>query len=318
MTQDIWILDRFDADWEDLMLQDALRARGLSVEIVDWSTLTPCGNDGGFCSKGERIRPPALALVRSRVLTRHTEGDLALLYDWLSLLEDMGIRLVNSLESIRHCQNKVRQAATLAKAGIPVPETTAIRTLGDLEHCLRFWGDVVIKPIYGHASIDLARLRADGDGSGNGSVLGIREEIVAWHLLEHYRILCAQRFIPNPGRDLRLVVIHNTIVSCHYRISTAPDKSIKSLLHPYQRVQVQLTPPIERLALRAVTALKLDLATIDLVEAEEGPIIIEVNPTVSVWRPLERTTMDFTQSGITEFHADALIAFLNRNKEETK
>lgn len=47
-------------------------------------------------------------------MTRHREGDLALLYDWFDLLEYRGVRLVNTNRALRATQNKVGQALRLA------------------------------------------------------------------------------------------------------------------------------------------------------------------------------------------------------------
>lgn len=303
MTADVWVLDRLRPEWESIALCAALHERDVEAEIVDWSTLAPGGTMAEFYRDGDPVRPPRLALVRSRVLTRHTEGDAAMLYDWLSCLEGAGVRLVNDVASLRRCQNKVWQAAVLASAGVPVPQTRAVACLADVDRCLGDWGETVLKPVYGHASIDLVRIRPGGELAEAGSLLGVREEIVVWHLLRRYHWICAQRFVPNPGRDLRVIVIDSWVASCHYRSSTAPDGDVKSLLHPYRREPAQVTEEIERISMNVVDVLGLDIATIDLVESYDGPVVIEVNPTVSVWESLQGTPMDLTPSGITDSHA---------------
>jgi tetrahydromethanopterin:alpha-L-glutamate ligase len=306
---DVWILDRLQPDWEDRVLAEALGDRGFEVEIVDWAELRPEPESHRLLHASAAVDPPRVAVVRSRVLTRHTGSDVALLYDWLDYLEECGVRVVNRVSSIRRCQNKVWQAAALRRAGVPVPPTRLASSSADVEACLEEWQDIVLKPIYGHASVDLTRVRVGGELPEERSLLGVREEIAVWHLLERYGVVCAQKFIENRARDVRLVVIGCEVVSCHYRLGTGPDGKVKDLLHPYAREPAVLERELEAITCTAMEALELELATIDLVEGRDGPVLIEVNPTVSIWQPLV-DALDLTESGITEAHAELVGSLL--------
>jgi len=307
---DVWILDRLQPDWEDRVLAEALRDRGLEAEVVDWAELRPAPESHRLVRGSDVVDPPRAAVVRSRVLTRHTGCDVALLYDWLGYLEECDVRVVNRPWSIQRCQNKVWQAAALRRAGVPVPPTRLASSLADVEAYLEDWQDVVLKPIYGHASVDMTRIRLGGELAEEGSLLGVREEIAVWHLLERYGVVCAQRFVENRDRDVRIVVIGADVVSCHYRLSTAPGGKVKDLLHPYDRQPALLDDELETIARAATDALDLELATIDLVEGCDGPVVIEVNPTVSLWQPLVGA-LDLTESGITSAHADLVCTLLD-------
>ncbi|MFC8518628.1 RimK family alpha-L-glutamate ligase [Streptomyces sp. NPDC057257] len=310
MGESVWLLDRIQSDWEVDTLCAALNDRGIPAERVDWAEIQPYAVPPGFAGPQGLREAPRLAVVTARVLTRHTEGDLALLYDWLAMLEDQGARLVNPVGSLRVCQNKVRQAARLAAADLPVPPTRAVRSAEEVERCLADWGDVIVKPITGHASVDVIRLVPGGGGGQRGSLLGLREDIVLWHWLRRHHVLCAQRFVENPGRDLRAAVIGGRVASCHYHVSTAPDGSVRSLLHPLQWAPAELTDELERILVKCLEVLGLDLATIDLVEGPDGPVVIEVNPTVSRWEPVEGTDLDLTPHGITAAQVDLLTGLL--------
>ena len=310
MGESVWLLDRIQSDWEVDTLRTALSAEGIQAERVDWAEIQPYGVPPGFSGPEGRREAPDLAVVTARVLTRHTEGDVALLYDWLTMLEQRGTRLVNPVGALRVCQNKVWQAATLAEAEIPVPPTRAVRSAEDVEGCLADWDDVIVKPITGHASVDVIRLVSGARGGQQGSLLGLREDIVLWHWLRRHQVLCAQKFVENPGRDLRAVVIGDQVASCHYHISTAPDGSVRSLLHPLRWAPALLTGDLERLLVKCVSALGLDLATIDLVEGPDGPVVIEVNPTVSRWEPVEGTELDLTPRGITTAQVELITGLL--------
>jgi tetrahydromethanopterin:alpha-L-glutamate ligase len=304
-TAPVWLLDRSGTpSWEMSRLAQQLAALGIDATPVDWRTMEPGAGSARLPAA------PALALVQSRVATRHTGGDLALLYDWLDHLTDRDCRVVNRVADMRRCRNKMRQAAILKAAGLPVPETRAAGTLQDVENCLADWGEIVLKPVIGHASIDMTHLRAHGPSGKEDDLLGLREEIVVWHLLQDRKVLCAQPFVPNPGRDVRVTVVGQTVAACVYQHSTAPDKHVRHHLYPIRWEQAELTQRIREICTRAISVLGLDLASIDLVEGPDGPVIIEVNEGISKWQRIEETDGDLTAAGLTCTVANHLAGLL--------
>lgn len=307
---DIWILDRLEPVEEAEALRDELEGRNYRTEIVDWDTLTPSCIPPGVVREDGRFEVPRLAVVRSRIVTRCPQDRLAELYTGLGLLEDAGVRLVNNARSFARYENKIRQASVLSSAGLPVPPTRAVRTLQEVDACVVDWQDVVLKPCYGHASIDVVRLRPGGHGSATPDGLGAREHILVWHLLERHGLMCAQQFIPNRGRDLRILVLGRAVAGCYFHVSTAPDGSTRHPLYPYRWAQASLSAETEELALRATEELGFDVASLDLVEGPQGDVVIEVNPTISRWLPIEQTEHDRTPKGITIGFADLLAGLL--------
>jgi len=310
-VSDVWLIDRYDESREMRALRLALGIRGVTAEILDWKEITPIGAPPGLLRNGVPCHPPKAAFLESRVFTRHSEGDLALLYDWLEILEEAGTRLYNPLAALRRGRNKIRQAYSLARAGLPVPLTRAIRCTDDLERCLEDWGEVVIKPVFGHASLDVVHMRAGGPGAERGSRLGMREEIISWHLLRRHGLLVAQQYIENPGRDMRITVLGGEVASCVYHVSTAPDQTVRHFLYPLRWEKAPLTAEIANIAGKAVRTLGLEIAVLDMLEGPEGPIIIEVNCTGSIWARIEGTDMDLTSGGITAIIADRLVELVN-------
>ena len=310
MSGKIWILDKAYEDGEMIALRQALASRGVEVERVDWDTIHPriinARQDGSPVLRNL----PEVALVNARIFTKHSRGDMALLYDWLEMLERCGVRLVNSMQSLRRTHNKVLQADILSEAAIPVPPTRLVESPEDVQRCMEEWGEVMIKPVMGHSSVDVVKLiPKDYQASGPpGTPFGIREDIVLWHWFHKHQVLCAQQFIDNPGRDVRAIVVAGVVASCTYNISTAPDGSVRSLLHPARREPAALTPELERIFIGSVKALDLDISCVDLVEGPDGPVVIEVNPALSRWQPIEGTDADLTRHGITASQADLLAS----------
>lgn len=303
---DVWFLDRFSRSWENVTLCDQLGNRGFRARIVDWADLSISGGTGDIIYRSQPTLAPRLAVVKSRVITRRSDTALALVYDGLEALEEKGARITNSAAAIRRCRNKLRQASLLARAGLPVPDTRAVAAQEDVERCMADWGEVVLKPVWGHASMDVTRMRPGGRLTEEGGLLGIREEIISWHLLEQHGLLCAQPFIPNLGRDLRITMVGATIASAVYHVATSPDGSVRHFLYPLRVEPAVVTTEVERIVNDAMRVLGLDSAVIDLVESPEGPVIIEVNEGLTVWQALEGTEHDLTPRGFTALVADHL------------
>jgi tetrahydromethanopterin:alpha-L-glutamate ligase len=306
IRSDVWFLDRFSESWENKTISAELARRGYRAEIVDWQQLSFSGGKAGVIRSGIPCDPPRLAVVKSRIFTRRPDYELALVYDLLDALAEAGTRFSTPPDAIRRCHNKLRQAATLARAGVPVPPTRSIRSQDDIEACMADWDEVVLKPVWGHASIDVTRMRPGGRLAEEDTLLGIREEIVSWHLLDHHRMLCAQRFIDNPGRDLRITVIGETIASCVYHVSTSPDRAVRHFLYPLRVENAPLTQQITDIARAALAALGLRFGVIDMLEGTDGPVVIEVNEGLPVYRTIEKTDYDLTANGHTTLIADQL------------
>lgn len=312
MVAQMWIMDKGYEDGEMISLTKALRELDVAVDRVEWDTIPPLVNSSANTSSPP-LALPAVALVNARIFTKHNSGDMALLYDWLDSMERRGTRLVNSVQSLRRTHNKVVQADILAQAGIPVPPTKLVESPTDVQRCMEEWGETMIKPIMGNSSVDVVKLLPkDLYASGPpGTPFGIREDIVLWNWFKRYGVLCAQKFIENPGRDIRAIVVDGVVASCTYNVSTAPDGSVRSLLYPMRREPAQLTDELNRIFVDSVRALDLDISCIDLVEGPEGPVVIEVNPALSRWQPIDGTDADLTPDGISACQA-ALLARLAR------
>ena len=314
MNNGIWIMDKAYEDGEMAALKAAVERLGLPVERVDWDVIHPIVANEGWKGSDSPGDLPAVALVNARSFTKHLKGDMALLYDWLEVLERRGVYLVNSVRSLRLAHNKVVQADILRRAGVPVPPTRLVEGPEDVQRCMEDWGELIIKPVMGHSSVDVIRLLPkDYQASGPpGTPFGIREDIVLWHWFKRYTVLCAQQYIANPGRDVRAIVVGGKVVSCTYYTSTAPDGSVRSLFHPARHEPAELTPELERIFTDAVATLNMDICCVDLVEGPDGPVIIEVNPALSRWQPIERTEADLTEEGLTMCQARLLANLAKR------
>jgi tetrahydromethanopterin:alpha-L-glutamate ligase len=136
MSGNVWILDKAYEDGEMGALKKALEELRVHVERVEWDAIHPRVVNARFVGS-ELLRDlPDVALVNARVFTKHQQGDMALLYDWLEFFERRGVRLVNSAQSLRQTHNKVLQADILSEANVPVPPTRMVESSDDVQHCI--------------------------------------------------------------------------------------------------------------------------------------------------------------------------------------
>src|ERR1700691_1223951 len=96
---EVWVADRFDACWEDLELVRNLQGRRISALYVDWNEISFDTNT--VMVWGEQLPPPAVAYIRSRVMTQTRPGTLGETYDQLEMLSDAGTRLINPVGAVR-------------------------------------------------------------------------------------------------------------------------------------------------------------------------------------------------------------------------
>ncbi len=95
-----------------------------------------------------------------------------------------------------------------------------------------------------------------------------------------------QEFIEKPGRDLRIFVVGDEVIAASYRTN---EHWITNVARGAVSKPCPVTPEIADISLRAAKAVGLELAGIDLVETQDGYMVIEVN-TGAEFKGLIQTT----------------------------
>ncbi|MFJ8532183.1 RimK family alpha-L-glutamate ligase [Streptomyces sp. NPDC093591] len=184
-------------------------------------------------------------------------------------LEAQGLHMVNSASATEVCGDKWRTTLALVRAGVPTPRSAlaltpeaALRVLDELDY------PAVFKPLTGSWGRRVSRIND-------------REAAVA--VLEHIEALPSptdhlvyvQELIRTPGRDIRVVVVDGTPLGAVHRTAREWRTNVA------RGAEVRpcpLTDELARLATTAAVAVGADLAGVDLVEAEDGRLLVlEVN-----------------------------------------
>jgi ribosomal protein S6--L-glutamate ligase len=182
--------------------------------------------------------------------------------------EMMGVYSVNESVAITRSRDKLRASQLLSRKGIGLPVTGFANAPGDTDDLLELVGGapVVIKLLEGT--------------QGVGVVLAETKK-AAESVIEAFRGLKAnfmvQEFIKEAGgSDLRCFVIGDRVVASMMR--QGKEGEFRSNLHRGGTAKlVKITPEERSTAVRSARAMGLNVAGVDLLRSNHGPVVMEVN-----------------------------------------
>ena len=186
-------------------------------------------------------------------------------------LEMQGLYTASSSIAINRSRDKLRSLQLLAKAGVGIPKTVVSRNTTDIDVLLEQLGDMPV-------IIKLAR-----GTHGNGVVLAetkkaAKSVLQAFYLTnEDGTNVLLQEFVKeSAGTDIRAFVVGGRVIASMQRKSL--DDDFRSNLHKGgEGTIVKLTDEETKMAVKAAKAMGLNIAGVDLMRSERGPLILEVN-----------------------------------------
>ncbi len=207
---------------------------------------------------------PELDAVLPRIGASITDYGLAVVKQF----ESMGVIPINDRQAIADSRDKMRCLQVLSQAGLHVPATVLMRGArgrrAAVEAVRGF--PVVLKVLKGTQGVGVMLLHSP---ISLGSVLDTLQSM-------EQDVIIQQFIAEGAGRDYRAFVIGDKVVAAMMR--TAPEGEFRSNIHRGGQGQlVKLPADFERAAIRAAKALGLQVAGVDLMDSDIGPLIIEVN-----------------------------------------
>ncbi len=208
-------------------------------------------------------------------------------------LEMQGVYTVSSSLAINRSRDKLRSMQILAKAGVGIPKTVVSRNSADIDDLIdKLGGTPVI--------IKLAR-----GTHGNGVVLAESKKAAKSVLQALYltnedgtNILLQEFVKESAGTDIRAFVVGGRVVASMKRQSL--DDDFRSNLHKGgEGTRIKLTEEERKMAVKAAKAMGLNIAGVDLMRSERGPLVLEVN--ASPGFGIERITGRDVASPIIEY-----------------
>jgi ribosomal protein S6--L-glutamate ligase len=182
--------------------------------------------------------------------------------------EAIGVAAVNSARAIAESRDKMRSLQVLNEAGLPVPKTVLLRSRRGLGEAVRGVGGlpIILKVLRGTQGVGVMLMHTP---------ISLESVMDTLHGLDEDVLL--QQFIAEAaGRDYRAFVVGNKVVAAMMR--TATEGEFRSNIHRGGEGKlVRLPKRFEQVAIRASRVLGLEVAGVDLMDSEHGPLIIEVN-----------------------------------------
>lgn len=187
----------------------------------------------------------------------------------LRQFERMNVVTIPSSNGIEMAKDKMYSMQILAQAGLPIPKTMLTRFPSN--------GDLVEKQV-GFPCVVKVITGSHGAGvylCDNQKQFEDLSELVS--ALEFKNSMIVQEFIENShGRDIRVIVIGGKVIGAMERSSQ--DGSFKANVSRGGRGQIfEIDEEMELISIQAAKALDLDIAGVDLLFAEDGYRICEVN-----------------------------------------
>lgn len=186
-------------------------------------------------------------------------------------LEMQGTYTVSSSIAINRSRDKLRSMQLLAKYGVGIPKTVVSRNTTDIDNLLEQLGGTPV-------IIKLAR-----GTHGNGVVLAETKKAAKSVLQAFYltnddgtNILLQEFVAESAGTDIRAFVVGSRVVASMKRQSL--DDDFRSNLHKGgEGTTIKLTEEEKKVAVKAAKAMGLNIAGVDLMRSNRGPLVLEVN-----------------------------------------
>ncbi|MFN8492146.1 MAG: lysine biosynthesis protein LysX [Caldilineaceae bacterium] len=190
----------------------------------------------------------------------------------LRILNDQGIKTVNSAQVADVCGNKLQTTSALTAANVPQPRTlVAFTPESALEAIEQLGYPVVLKPAVGSWGRLLSKVN---DRDAAEAILEHKDTLGSYH----HSIFYIQEYVRKPLRDIRAFVVGNETICAIYRNA---EHWITNTARGGKSSNCPVTPELNDICVRATQAVGGGVVAIDVFEdPDRGLLINEVNYTM--------------------------------------
>ena len=257
------VLSRGPRLYSTRRLVEEARERGLDVDIIDPLTCSMFVDQGRVevLVDGEPFEHEAVIPRIGHSITGHGTA-------LLRHLDQLGVWSSNSAAGILQSRDKLRASQILARNRIPIPRTMNVRDVRDVDHAIEAVGGlpVVVKVTKG----------TQGQGVFLRHTAYEAKSLVQGLLHARRDVLIQEYVAESHGQDVRVIVVGDEVVAAMRR--RARGREFRSNFHLNGTVEsVDLPKEFADVARRAARVLGLNVAGVDLLEGNDGPMVLEVN-----------------------------------------
>lgn len=182
--------------------------------------------------------------------------------------EQMDVYTPNTANGITNSRDKLRATQILSRHNIGMPATAFVHSRADVRLAIEQVGGapVVIKLLEG----------TQGIGVILAPEVKIAEAIIETLHSTKQNVLIQSFIAESRGRDIRALVVGDRVVAAMRRVASGDE--FRSNVHRGGTAEpVELTPAYEQAAVRAAQIMGLRVAGVDMLEGNDGPLVMEVN-----------------------------------------
>lgn len=198
-------------------------------------------------------------------------------------------------QALVRSRDKLRSLQILARAGVGLPKTVFTNYTKDVDHVINSarGAPLVIKLLEGTQGLGVVLAETPNAAS---SVIEAFNGLKA-------RVIAQQFISESGGADIRAFVVDGIVVGAMKR--QGKEGEFRSNLHRGGTASIiELTDEEETTALKAVRAMGLGIAGVDMLQSSKGPLVLEVNSSPGL-EGIERAT--------NKDIAKEIIKYLERN-----
>lgn len=260
----IAILSRNSKLYSTKRLVEAAAARGHQARVIDvlrcYMNIT--SHRPGIHFKGEDLS--GFDAVIPRIGASVTFYGTAVLRQF----EMMGTYPLNESVAITRARDKLRSLQLLSRKGIGLPITGFAHAPDDIQDLIKMVGGapLVIKLLEG----------TQGIGVVLAETQKAAESVIEAFMGLHTNILVQEYIKEAGGADIRCFVIGDKVVAAMKR--QAKEGEFRSNLHRGGMASlIRITPEERSTAIRAARTMGLNVAGVDILRSNHGPVVMEVN-----------------------------------------
>jgi ribosomal protein S6--L-glutamate ligase len=276
-------------------LREAGRARGHEMTVVDYLR---CYMD--ITSHRPQVIYQGAPLQVDAIIPRIGASNTFYGTAVVRQFEMMGVFVANESQAISRSRDKLRSLQLLARDGVGLPVTGCAHSTKDIDGVISLAGGtpLVVKLIEGT--------------QGVGVILAETKK-AAQAVIEAFRGLDAnilvQEYIKEAGgSDVRCFVVGGRVVATMKR-QAAPGEFRSNLHRGGSAQSVKITPEERSTAVRAAKTMGLNIAGVDVLRSNHGPVVMEVNSTPGLEGIEKATGIDV---------AGKIIEFIEKNAKAGK
>jgi ribosomal protein S6--L-glutamate ligase len=258
------ILSRREELYSTRALVEAAKKRGHEVRVLDTLQfdILVSRRNAELLYQGQPVGP--VDAVIPRIGASITYFGLAVVRQF----EMLGVYCLNESQAIARSRDKLRCLQLLSRHDIGLPPTVYTRQAEHVPGCIEQveGPPVVVKLLHGTQGIGVVLAE---------TAMAAHSVIEAFHGLEQNILI--QKFIKEAkGADIRALVVGRKVVAAMRRQAVAGE--FRSNIHRGGTARkLRLSAELRRTALAAARCLGLTVAGVDLIESDEGPMVMEVN-----------------------------------------